>query len=117
VQLFMPAMLCTSLNAFLLYPKKEHLSVIWAFENLRAYIGGLHVTVFCDHSSVKSLMSQPNPTGSFEIIHKPGVSKSGTVCLETPYFLPVSRWTFSLIALFLGVWTCLCLYCLWSEIT
>lgn len=69
-------------------PEKERLAVIWALEYLRAYIEGLHVKMCSDYSSVKSLMSQLNPTGSLEIIHKPGVSNSVTVCLETPYFLP-----------------------------
>uniref|UniRef100_A0A671MRQ1 Reverse transcriptase RNase H-like domain-containing protein n=1 Tax=Sinocyclocheilus anshuiensis TaxID=1608454 RepID=A0A671MRQ1_9TELE len=69
-------------------PEKECLAVIWALEYFRPYIEGLHLTVFSDHSSLKWLMSRPNPTGrlarwslrlqdfDFEIIHKPGVSNS-----------------------------------------
>ena len=44
-------------------PEKECLAVIWALEHFRPYVEGLHVTVFTDHSSLKWLMSRPNPTG------------------------------------------------------
>ncbi len=69
-------------------PAKGCLAVIWALEYFRPYIEGLHITHFSDHSSLKWLMLQLNPTGrlarwslrlqdfDFEIIHKPGVSNS-----------------------------------------
>ena len=65
-------------------PEKECLAVIWALEHFRPYIEGLHVTVFTDHSSLRWLMSRPNPSGrlarwslrlqdfDFTIVHKPG---------------------------------------------
>uniref|UniRef100_A0A3B3D9F3 ribonuclease H n=1 Tax=Oryzias melastigma TaxID=30732 RepID=A0A3B3D9F3_ORYME len=65
-------------------PEKECLTVIWALEYFRPYIEGLHVTIFTDHSSLRWLMSRPNPSGrlarwslrlqdfDFNIIHKPG---------------------------------------------
>ncbi|KAI4890099.1 hypothetical protein NFI96_006573 [Prochilodus magdalenae] len=61
--------------------EKECLGVIWALEHFRLYI---EVTVYTDHSSLKWLMSRPNPTGrlarwclrlqdfDIRIIHKPG---------------------------------------------
>ncbi len=64
--------------------EKECLAVIWALEHFRPYIEGLHVTVFTDHSSLKWLMSRPNPSGRLarwslrlqdfdsSIVHKPG---------------------------------------------
>ncbi|KAI4902621.1 hypothetical protein NFI96_007544 [Prochilodus magdalenae] len=64
--------------------EKECLGVIWALEHFRPYIEGLPVTVYTDHSSLKWLMSRPNPTGrlarwclrlqdfDIRIIHKPG---------------------------------------------
>lgn len=66
-------------------PEKECLAVIWALEHFRPYVEGLHVTIFTDHSSLKWLMSRPNPSGrlarwslrlqdfDFSIVHKPGV--------------------------------------------
>ncbi|KAL6475049.1 hypothetical protein MHYP_G00160890 [Metynnis hypsauchen] len=64
--------------------EKECLAVIWALEHFRPYIEGLPVTVYTDHSSLRWLMSRPNPTGrlarwclrlqdfDIRIIHKPG---------------------------------------------
>ncbi|KAL6460930.1 hypothetical protein MHYP_G00308960 [Metynnis hypsauchen] len=64
--------------------EKECLAVIWALEHFRPYIEGLPVTVYTDHSSLRWLMSWPNPTGrlvrwclrlqdfDIRIIHKPG---------------------------------------------
>ncbi|CAI5682831.1 unnamed protein product [Oreochromis niloticus] len=65
-------------------PEKECLAVIWALEHFRPYVEGLHVIIYTDHSSLKWLMSRPNPSGrlarwslrlqdfDFSIIHKPG---------------------------------------------
>ena len=65
-------------------PEKQCLAVIWALEHFRPYVEGLHVTIFTDHSSLKWLMSRPNPSGrlarwslrlqdfDFTIVHKPG---------------------------------------------
>ncbi|KAL6455153.1 hypothetical protein MHYP_G00364060 [Metynnis hypsauchen] len=65
-------------------PEKECLAVIWALEYFRPYVEGLHVTIFTDHSSLKWLMSRPNPSGrlarwslrlqdfDFSVVHKPG---------------------------------------------
>uniref|UniRef100_A0A3B5AYR2 Reverse transcriptase RNase H-like domain-containing protein n=1 Tax=Stegastes partitus TaxID=144197 RepID=A0A3B5AYR2_9TELE len=65
-------------------PEKDCLAVMWALEHFRPYVKGLHVTVFTDHSSLKWLMSRPNPSGrlarwslrpqdfEFSIVHKPG---------------------------------------------
>ncbi|KAI4890013.1 hypothetical protein NFI96_017159 [Prochilodus magdalenae] len=44
-------------------PEKECLAVIWALEYFRPYVEGLHVTIFTDHSSLRWLMSRPNPSG------------------------------------------------------
>lgn len=64
--------------------EKECLAVIWALEHFRPYVEGLHVTVYSDHSSLRWLMSRPNPSGrlarwslrlqdfDFSIVHKPG---------------------------------------------
>ncbi|KAL6481161.1 hypothetical protein MHYP_G00092410 [Metynnis hypsauchen] len=68
------------------YPtsEKECLGVIWALEHFRPYIEGLPVTVYTDHSSLKWLMSRPNPSGRLarwclrlqdfdvRLVHKPG---------------------------------------------
>lgn len=65
-------------------PEKECLAVIWALEHFRPYVEGLHVTIYTDHSSLRWLMSRPNPSGrlarwslrlqdfDFTIAHKPG---------------------------------------------
>ncbi|KAL6473700.1 hypothetical protein MHYP_G00172610 [Metynnis hypsauchen] len=42
--------------------EKECLGVIWALEHFRPYIEGLPVTMYTDHSSLKWLMSHPNPS-------------------------------------------------------
>ena len=41
----------------------ETLAVVWAFSHFRAHLYGHHVTVFTDHSAVKSILEPPNPTG------------------------------------------------------
>lgn len=59
--------------------------MIWALEHFRPYVEGLNVTIFTDHSSLRWLMSHPNPSGRlarwslrlqdfyFTIVHKPGM--------------------------------------------
>lgn len=66
------------------YSTPENSAVIWALEHFRAYVEGLHVTVFTDHRSLQRLMSRPNPFGrlarwslrlqdfDFKVVYRPG---------------------------------------------
>ncbi|KAF7663492.1 hypothetical protein LDENG_00209240 [Lucifuga dentata] len=81
-------------------PEKECLAVIWALEHFRPYVEGLHVTVFSDQSSLKWLMSRPNPSGQlarwslrlqdfdFTIVHKPGAQNKVPDALSRNPFPP-----------------------------
>ena len=41
----------------------ETLAVVWALTHFHSYLYGQEVTVFTDHSAVKSILNAPNPSG------------------------------------------------------
>ena len=41
----------------------ETLAVVWAVTHFRAYLFGSHVTIYTDHSAVRSVLLDPNETG------------------------------------------------------
>lgn len=76
------------------YPEMECPAAIWALEDFRAYVEGLNVNMFTDHSNFCWLMSRPNPSGrlarwslhlrdfDFSVVHRPAEQNNVTDALS-----------------------------------
>ena len=84
----------------------ETLAVVWAITYFHSYLYGREVTVFTDHSAVKTVLETPNPSGkharwwtrvygtgvkSVKIIHRSGKSNVNADALLVVHSLPPPR--------------------------